>query len=144
MTNWKFKFSVRTQHSEVLSHRVKSVMSVWCCFSPHQNAWFIESRNRSRNGSSIFFFFYKLLAEFLLFVSRMLKSAVLMALVLKGDIHKGICWFCWTGRWDWSFWWKMGYPIGWGNWSQLPREMELLLYDGGREQQTRIQSLGHF
>lgn len=55
---------------------------------------------------SFFFFFDKLLAEFLLFVSRMLRSAVLMALVLKGDFHKGICWFCWIGRWDWSFWWK--------------------------------------
>ena len=64
MTNWKFKFSVRTQHSEVLSHRVKSVMSVWCCFSPRQNAWFIESRNRSRNGSSIFFFFINFLQNF--------------------------------------------------------------------------------
>lgn len=113
---------MRRQHSGVLSHRVKSVMSIWCCLSPSQNAWVIESRMEAGIVLQSFFFINFLQNFYFLFPE---------------------CWGL-QSWWPWSsretstrghvgfaelegeighFGEKMGYPIGWGNWSQLPREI---------------------
>lgn len=103
---------MRRQHLGVLSQGVKISDEFMVLLLPKPKYMGPRIKDRSRNGSSIIF--DKLLAEISLSVPRLLRSAVLMALVLKGGMlpqgDAALVSLNWNLRL--AVW---GYPIGGGN-----------------------------